>query len=115
MNQSVVRARRSRLPVVAAASGHYRWWICLLLFGAATINYIDRNIISLLKPLLSSEFHFGDVAYGNIIGAEDCFEIMTDIQVVQNKIYIKWYCSRSDRQGNIILVSFLQKTVKPLN
>src|SRR5580700_9473051 len=53
--------------MVAARSGHYRWWICLILFGAATINYIDRNIISLLKPLLSSEFHFGDVAYGNII------------------------------------------------
>jgi ACS family hexuronate transporter-like MFS transporter len=55
--------------VVGPTTGHYRWWICLILFGAATINYIDRNIISLLKPLLSSEFHFGDVAYGNIIVA----------------------------------------------
>jgi MFS transporter, ACS family, aldohexuronate transporter len=54
---------------VIAGVGHYRWWICLLLFVAATINYVDRQVISLLKPLLSSEFHFDDVAYGHIITA----------------------------------------------
>jgi MFS transporter, ACS family, hexuronate transporter len=54
---------------VVAGVGHYRWWICLLLFVAATINYVDRQVISLLKPLLSSEFHFDDVAYGHVITA----------------------------------------------
>lgn len=30
--------------------GKYRWFICALLFFATTINYIDRQILSLLKP-----------------------------------------------------------------
>jgi ACS family hexuronate transporter-like MFS transporter len=52
---------------VAVGVGHYRWWICLVLFAAATINYVDRQVISLLKPLLSSEFHIDDAAYGHVI------------------------------------------------
>jgi ACS family hexuronate transporter-like MFS transporter len=52
-----------------AGAGSFRWWICLLLFLAATINYVDRNVISLLKPLLAAEFHFDDVAYGHIVTA----------------------------------------------
>jgi ACS family hexuronate transporter-like MFS transporter len=54
---------------VVSKVGHYRWWICLVLFLAATINYVDRHVISLLKPLLSTEFHLGDVTYGHIITA----------------------------------------------
>jgi ACS family hexuronate transporter-like MFS transporter len=71
-------AKQERAPLASAAVdarpfaatiGHFRWWICLLLFAAATINYVDRHVISLLKPLLSSEYHFDDVAYGHIITA----------------------------------------------
>ena len=40
--------------------GRYRWMICGLLFFAATINYIDRQVISILKPTLVSEFHWQD-------------------------------------------------------
>lgn len=35
----------------------YRWIICALLFAATTINYIDRQILSLVKPLLDQELH----------------------------------------------------------
>jgi ACS family hexuronate transporter-like MFS transporter len=52
---------------VAALVGRYRWWICLVLFAAATINYVDRHVISLLKPVLSSEFQVDDAAYGHVI------------------------------------------------
>jgi len=40
--------------------GHFRWVICALLFFAATINYIDRQIIGILKPTLVKEFQWSD-------------------------------------------------------
>jgi len=33
--------------------GNYRWTIASLLFFAMTVNYLDRQVISLLKPILS--------------------------------------------------------------
>lgn len=40
--------------------GNFRWVICALLFFAATINYIDRQIIGILKPTLVKEFGWSD-------------------------------------------------------
>lgn len=40
-----------------------------LLFFATTINYLDRQIIGLLKPTLSTEFHWTEIDYKNIIKA----------------------------------------------
>ncbi len=48
-------------------SGNYRWVICALLFFAATINYMDRQIIGLLKPILAKELHWTEIDYGNIV------------------------------------------------
>ena len=45
---------------VATKVGHYRWVICALLFFAATINYIDRQVIGILKPTLVKEFGWQD-------------------------------------------------------
>src|SRR5947209_1892625 len=50
-----------------AARGHYRWIICALLFFAATINYMDRQIIGLLKPILADQFHWSEEDYGKIV------------------------------------------------
>ena len=38
--------------VTPAPRTNYRWTVCALLFFAATINYIDRQVIGLLKPAL---------------------------------------------------------------
>ena len=48
--------------------GKYRWTICALLFFATTINYLDRQVLSLLQPQLAEEFHWTDSDYGTIIG-----------------------------------------------
>src|SRR3954470_6726174 len=52
------------------AIGKYRWTICSLLFFATTINYLDRSVISLLKPYLAAAFHWDPVSeaanYSNI-------------------------------------------------
>jgi MFS transporter, ACS family, hexuronate transporter len=46
------------------ASSHYRWYICGLLFLCTTINYIDRNSLSVLKTTLQNALHWTDVDYG---------------------------------------------------
>jgi ACS family hexuronate transporter-like MFS transporter len=45
---------------------NYRWTICILLFLATTINYLDRQVLSLLQPILADEFHWTDSDYGTI-------------------------------------------------
>jgi ACS family hexuronate transporter-like MFS transporter len=47
----------------------YRWSICGLLFFATTINYIDRQVLSILAPLLQTEFGWSEKDYGYIIMA----------------------------------------------
>lgn len=49
--------------------GYYRWTICALLFFATTINYIDRQVIGILKPTLSQEFGWSEIDYSNIVFA----------------------------------------------
>lgn len=46
--------------------GRYRWTICSLVFFATTINYLDRAVISLLKPYLETEFNWNSGDYANI-------------------------------------------------
>jgi ACS family hexuronate transporter-like MFS transporter len=52
---------------VIARVGHYRWVICSLLFFAATINYIDRQVIGILKPTLQSEIGWTEVEYSWVV------------------------------------------------
>ncbi len=49
------------------AAGHLRWTVCALLFLAATVNYIDRQVVGLLKPTLQSELHWSEIDYSNIV------------------------------------------------
>ncbi len=46
--------------------GKYRWTICTLLFFATTVNYLDRQVLSLLAPSLSKEFGWTNTDYANI-------------------------------------------------
>ncbi len=46
---------------------NWRWWICALLFVATTVNYMDRQVLSLTwKDFIAPEFHWTDAHYGNI-------------------------------------------------
>jgi ACS family hexuronate transporter-like MFS transporter len=45
---------------------NYRWTICALLFFATTVNYLDRQVLSLLKPHLEDEFGWSNSDYANI-------------------------------------------------
>lgn len=46
---------------------NYRWQICGLLFFASTINYIDRQVIGILKPTLQTQFGWSESDYGWIV------------------------------------------------
>lgn len=48
------------------AIGKYRWTICALLFFATTVNYLDRQVLSLLKPSLEEKFGWSNSDYANI-------------------------------------------------
>ncbi|MFZ4863198.1 MFS transporter [Sphingobacterium sp. Mn56C] len=49
--------------------GNYRWTICALLFFATTINYLDRQVLSLLHPTLEEEFGWSKSDYANVTAA----------------------------------------------
>lgn len=59
--------------------GNYRWTICALIFFATTINYLDRQVIGILKPLLESDLGIGEKAYAHIIMA---FQILYGVGMV---------------------------------
>src|SRR6476469_1763841 len=44
--------------------GNYRWVICALLFFATTINYIDRQILSLIKEILDKQIGWSNEQFG---------------------------------------------------
>jgi MFS transporter, ACS family, hexuronate transporter len=53
----------------SGAISRYRWVVCLLLFLATTINYIDRQILALLKPILDDQLHWSNEEYGTVNAA----------------------------------------------
>jgi ACS family hexuronate transporter-like MFS transporter len=59
-------------PAVTGGSGtigRYRWLVCALLFFATTVNYMDRQILSLLKPILDNELKWTNAQFGMINAA----------------------------------------------
>lgn len=56
--------------------GKYRWTICALVFFATTINYLDRQVISLVKQNLDEEFSWTESDYANItIAFQLCYAV----------------------------------------
>lgn len=54
---------------VLTTVGKQRWVICTLLFFAATINYVDRQVIGILKPTLETQFGWTEGDYSWIVFA----------------------------------------------
>ena len=58
---------------VVTKIGYYRWTICALLFFATTINYMDRQVIGLLKPTLMGDLHWTETDFGDIVATFSLF------------------------------------------
>jgi ACS family hexuronate transporter-like MFS transporter len=54
------------METISEKIGKYRWTVCALLFFATTVNYLDRQVLSLLKTTLEHEFNWTNSDYANI-------------------------------------------------
>src|SRR6478609_1114534 len=57
------------MPRASEFVGRYRWLICLLLFVGTSINYVDRQVLSLLKPILDDQLHWSNEEFGRVNAA----------------------------------------------
>lgn len=71
MNQVHMKPDKVRATGFSHAGrlGGVRWTICAMLFAATSINYMDRQVIGLLKPTLQSSIGLTELNYGYIVAA----------------------------------------------
>ena len=62
-----IQSAEPAATVGPARRGRVRWVICALLFFAATINYIDRQVLGILAPDLQKEIGWTELDYGRIV------------------------------------------------
>jgi MFS transporter, ACS family, hexuronate transporter len=73
---------------VSQSLSKYRWTICSLLFFSTTINYLDRQVLSLTwKDFLVPEFHWNDSNYGTITAL---FSIFYAVSMLLAGRFIDW-------------------------
>ena len=71
---------------------NWRWAICSLLFVSITINYLDRQVLSLTwDEFIKPEFHWNDNIYGNITGI---FSLAYAISMLFAGRFIDWIGTR---------------------
>ena len=59
---------------------NWRWMMCAMLFFATTVNYMDRQVLSLTwKDFISPEFHWTDEIYGNITATFSIFYAVANL------------------------------------
>src|SRR5438270_10676571 len=66
-SNSLTARRIQEEQMMQAKPTSLRWWILLLLFLAMTVNIIDRQVLSLVAPILRDRFHFSNTEYGTIV------------------------------------------------
>ncbi len=69
MNEPHTASASTAAEQSSSRIGRYRWVICALLFFATTINYMDRQIFSLLKEVLDKEIGWSNEQFGWVSGA----------------------------------------------
>src|SRR5467141_3328461 len=54
-------------PSVSSRSGYFRWVICGLLLLGTTKNYMDRNVLGVLRVTLQHDLGWNEIDYGNLV------------------------------------------------
>ena len=67
---------------------HLRWYVAALLFLATVINYVDRQALSVVAPVLTKELGLTPVAYANVLQA--FLWAYTVMYVISGIIVDKW-------------------------
>lgn len=65
----IAAAQSTTIERVGVFAGRFRWVICGLLFLGVTKNYMDRQVLGVLKGPLQHELGWNDVDYGNLVFA----------------------------------------------
>ncbi|MGA3066262.1 MAG: MFS transporter [Tepidisphaeraceae bacterium] len=86
-----------------SANRPFRWVVVALLFLATLINYMDRQILGLLKPDLSKTFHWSEKDYAYIVVA---FQAAYAIGQVLFGPIVRWLGTKLSYAGSILLWSF---------
>ena len=47
----------------------YRWTVCALLFAVTTVNYMDRQVLGILAPILQRELHWSESQYAHVVSS----------------------------------------------
>lgn len=82
--------------------GKYRWTICGLLFFATTVNYLDRQVLSLLQPLLAEKFGWTNSDYADIASI---FQFTYAISMLFAGRFIDWAGTKRGYAWALILWS----------
>ncbi len=78
---------------------NWRWWLCSLLFVATTVNYLDRQVLSLTyEEFIKPEFHWTDADYGTITSF---FSIFYAIACLFAGKFVDWM---GTRKGYLIAI-----------
>ena len=78
----------SNKSTTAKLATNWRWWMCTLLFVATTVNYMDRQVLSLTwKDFIAPEFHWTDSDYGTITAV---FSIIYAICMLFAGKFVDW-------------------------
>ncbi len=85
-----------------AAMTRRRWFVCGLLFFAATVNYLDRSVLALLKPTLQGQLGFSEIDYSNIVL---CFQIAYGIGLLFLGKFIDWAGTKKGFAASVMVWS----------
>jgi len=69
VNVDSMSAGGASLQRVSAGIGYFRWVICALLLFGTTKNYMDRQVLGILKDTLQHDFGWNEIDYGNLVSA----------------------------------------------
>ena len=64
MNTEVIQSGVTEKP-----RGNYRWLVCAMLVFATTVNYLDRQVLGLLAPMLQKSIGWTQIEYSSIVNA----------------------------------------------
>jgi MFS transporter, ACS family, hexuronate transporter len=66
---NLTSAQAGKLPAAqtSARVGYFRWVICALLLFGVTKNYMDRQLLGVLKTTLQHDFGWNDIQYGHLV------------------------------------------------
>jgi ACS family hexuronate transporter-like MFS transporter len=54
-------------PAAKVRTGRVRWLVCALLFAAVVLSYLDRQVLSVLKPTLQRQYGWTEIGYGDVV------------------------------------------------